>query len=177
MESVEELGSLKEGQSYDVCDSKTRKVVQGKVFLALAASVLIVKVHRISGFTDNAGWMDSSSYWTVYKIFASQSQHKYKIIIFFSGDVNDEANFSFFILLHKRAKPMLPPCVHFSNHKLIITLCSPLVTIFHIQICYQLLQTRPTGEKRYQLLQTAHTFTLRSARGAEGYRACPGRAG
>ena len=49
---------------------------------------------------------------------------------------------------------MLPPCVHFSNHKLIITLCSPLVTIFHIQICYQLLQTRPTGEKRYQLLQT-----------------------
>ena len=32
--------------------------MQGKVFLALAASVLIVKVHRISGFTDNAGWMD-----------------------------------------------------------------------------------------------------------------------
>ena len=56
---------------------------------------------------------------------------------------------------------MLPPCVHFSNHKLIITLCSPLVTIFHIQICSQLLQTRPTGEKRYQLLQTAHTFDLR----------------
>ncbi len=26
-----------------------------------------------------------------------------------SGDVNDEANFSFFILLHKRAKPILPP--------------------------------------------------------------------
>ena len=51
---------------------------------------------------------------------------------------------------------MLPPCVHFSNHKLIITLCSPLVTISHIQICYQLLQTRPTGEKRYQLLQTTH---------------------
>jgi hypothetical protein len=33
---------------------------------------------------------------------------------------------------------------------------SALVTIFHIQICYQLLQTRPTGEKRYQLLQTTH---------------------
>jgi hypothetical protein len=49
----------------------------------------------------------SSSYWAVYKFFASQSQHKYKIIIFFSGDVNDEANFSFFILLHKRAKPAL----------------------------------------------------------------------
>ena len=78
-----------------------------------------------------------------------------------SGDVNDEANFSLFILLHKRAKPMLPPCVHFSNHKLIITLYSPLISISHIQICYQLLQTRPTGEKRYQLLQTAHTFTLR----------------
>jgi hypothetical protein len=25
------------------------------------------------------------------------------------GDVNDEANFSFFILLHKRANPILPP--------------------------------------------------------------------
>jgi hypothetical protein len=58
MESVEELGGLKEGQSYDVFASKTGKVVQGQVFLAFAASVLIVKVHRISGFTDNAGWMD-----------------------------------------------------------------------------------------------------------------------
>jgi hypothetical protein len=38
-----------------------------------------------------------------------------------SGEAKDSANFSFFILLHKRAKPMLPPCVHFSNHKLIIT--------------------------------------------------------
>ena len=27
----------------------------------------------------------------------------------FSGDVNYEANFSFFILLHKRAKPIHPP--------------------------------------------------------------------
>jgi hypothetical protein len=26
---------------------------------------------------------ESSSYWTVYKFFSSQSQHKYKIIIFF----------------------------------------------------------------------------------------------
>ncbi len=26
-----------------------------------------------------------------------------------SGDVNDEANFSLFFLLHKRAKPLLPP--------------------------------------------------------------------
>ena len=25
-----------------------------------------------------------------------------------SGDVNDEANLSFFILLHKKAKPILP---------------------------------------------------------------------
>ena len=48
---------------------------------------------------------ESSSYWTVYKFFASQSQRKYKIIIFFFGEANDEANFSFFILLHKRAKP------------------------------------------------------------------------
>ena len=43
-----------------------------------------------------------------------------------------------------------------------LNLCSPLVTIFHIQICYQLLQTRPTGEKRYQLLQT-HPPTHSSA--------------
>jgi hypothetical protein len=103
----------------------------------------------------------SSQYWAVYKKFASQSQRKYKIIIFFSGEAKDSVNFSFFILLHTRAKPMLPPCVHFSNHKLIITLCSPLVTIFHIQICYQLLQTRPTGEKRYQLLQTTHSSAHR----------------
>ena len=63
-------------------------------------------------------WMSpliSSSYWTVYKFFASQSQHKYKIIIFFSGEANDEANFSFFVLLHKRSKhihsliSILPP--------------------------------------------------------------------
>jgi len=40
---------------------------------------------------------------------------------------------------------------------------TPLVTISHIQICYQLLQTHPTGEKRYQLLQT-HPLTLLSAR-------------
>ena len=49
----------------------------------------------------------SSSYWPVYKFFASQSQHKYKIIIFFFGEANDEANFSFFILLQERAKPIL----------------------------------------------------------------------
>jgi hypothetical protein len=30
---------------------------------------------------------------------------------------------------------------------------TPLVSISHIQICYQLLQTHPTGENRYQLLQ------------------------
>ena len=42
------------------------------------------------------------------------------------------------------------------------TLCSPLMSISHIQICYQLLQTRPTGEKRYQLLQT-HPPTHSSA--------------
>ncbi len=39
--------------------------------------------------------------------------HNHFITEFFlkkkSGDVNDEANFSLFILLHKRAKPILPP--------------------------------------------------------------------
>ncbi len=42
------------------------------------------------------------------------SMHKYihdlkKILKKKSGDVNDEANFSFFILLHKRDKPIHPP--------------------------------------------------------------------
>jgi hypothetical protein len=45
----------------------------------------------------------------VYKNFASQSLHNRKILKKKSGDVNDEANFSLFILLHKRAKPILPP--------------------------------------------------------------------
>ena len=36
---------------------------------------------------------------------------------------------------------------------------TPLVRIKSIQICYQLLQTRPTGEKRYLLLQPTHPAT------------------
>jgi len=61
---------------------------------------------------------------------------------------------------------MLPPCVHFSNHKLIITLCSPLVTIFHIQICYQLLQTHPPTYTPPLPSPTAHlsTHTSHTAR-------------
>jgi trehalose-6-phosphatase len=35
------------------------------------------------------------------KNFASQSPHKYKIIIFFSDEAKDSVIFSFFILLHK----------------------------------------------------------------------------
>jgi len=42
--------------------------------------------------------------------------HNHFITDFFfkkkSGDVNDEANFSLFILLHKRAKPAPPPYPH-----------------------------------------------------------------
>jgi hypothetical protein len=38
-ESIEELGDLKEGQSYDVFDAKTSTVVQGQVFLAFAVSL------------------------------------------------------------------------------------------------------------------------------------------
>ena len=59
----------------------------------------------------------SSSYWTLQSFFASQSRSKYKIIFFFSGDVNYEANFSFFNLLHKRAKPIAPPYVERSSIK------------------------------------------------------------
>jgi hypothetical protein len=46
-------------------------------------------------------------------MFSSLLLHNHFITEFFfkkkSGDVNDEANFSFFFLLHKRAKPALPP--------------------------------------------------------------------
>jgi hypothetical protein len=43
----------------------------------------------------------------------------------FSGDVNYEANFSFFILLHKRAKPIALPYVHFSYPNLLSTFANP----------------------------------------------------
>jgi G3E family GTPase len=38
----------------------------------------------------------SSNYWTVYKKFASQSQHKYKILIFFFRRSKRQRNFSLF---------------------------------------------------------------------------------
>eukprot|EP00802_Teleaulax_amphioxeia_P002823 Tamp_02826.p1 GENE.Tamp_02826~~Tamp_02826.p1 ORF type:complete len:454 (+),score=66.49 Tamp_02826:2487-3848(+) len=57
-ETVDELGGLVDGKSFDVFDAKSGKVVQGQVVLAFAASVLIVKVHRIAGFPDKSGWMD-----------------------------------------------------------------------------------------------------------------------
>jgi hypothetical protein len=51
----------------------------------------------------------SSSYWTLLSFFASQSLHNRIFLKKKSGDVNDEANFSLFILLQERAKPILPP--------------------------------------------------------------------
>ena len=80
----------------------------------------------------------------------------------FSGDVHYEAIFPFFFLLHKGAKPML---------------CSLLVRIKSIQICYQLLQTRPTGEKRFQLLQPTYppmTYTSPITGAARGASAAAG---
>jgi hypothetical protein len=56
--------------------------------------------------------------------------HNHFITEFFfkkkSGDVNDEANFSFFILLHKRAKPILSPCLLPHLRARTQTLYSPL---------------------------------------------------
>ena len=75
-----------------------------------------------------AVWV-SSSYWTVYKFFASQSQRKYKIIIFFSGEAKDSVNFSFFILLHKRAKPILPSYLLPHLRARTQTLYSPLMSM------------------------------------------------
>jgi hypothetical protein len=43
----------------------------------------------------------SGSYWAVYKFFASQSLHNRKILKKKIGEANDEANFSFFILLQR----------------------------------------------------------------------------
>ena len=68
----------------------------------------------------------SSSFCTVQSFCTSQTLHNR---IFFkkkSGDVNDEANFSLFILLHKRAKPILPPYPHPHLHARTQTLYSPL---------------------------------------------------
>jgi hypothetical protein len=44
----------------------------------------------------------------VISFFASQSLHNRKKLKKKSGEAKDSVNFSFFILLHKRAKPILP---------------------------------------------------------------------
>jgi hypothetical protein len=51
----------------------------------------------------------SSDVCRVQSFFTSQSLHNGKKIKKKSGDVNDEVKFPFFFLLHKRAKPILPP--------------------------------------------------------------------
>ena len=74
-------------------------------------------------------------------------RHTHFITEFFfkkkSGEAKDSVIFPFFVLLHKRAKPMLPPCNHFSypnlfptftnhpsNHALLrITSVLPYITI------------------------------------------------
>jgi hypothetical protein len=38
------------------------------------------------------------------------------------------------LLLHKRAKPILPPCVHFSNHKSIKTYT---LTLLSVRVSYK----------------------------------------
>jgi hypothetical protein len=58
---------------------------------------------------------------TIGPFFASQSHHKLKKKSF-SGDVKYEAKFSFF-LIHKRAKPRLPPCKDKNQPKSVINFC------------------------------------------------------
>jgi hypothetical protein len=55
--------------------------------------------------------------WSVYKFFASQSLHNIKNLKKKSGEAKDSAIFPFFILLHKRAKPIHLPyiCVWRTN--------------------------------------------------------------
>jgi hypothetical protein len=40
---------------------------------------------NVGGGADGGEGQESSDYWAVYEIFASQSQRKYEIIIFFSA--------------------------------------------------------------------------------------------
>ena len=68
----------------------------------------------------------SSIVCTVQSFFASQTLHNRKILKKKSGDVNDEANFSLFILLHKRAKPYTPPLPSPSPPRTNSNLYSPL---------------------------------------------------
>jgi len=58
----------------------------------------------------------SSEYWAVYKKFASQSLHNRNFLKKKFGEAKDCAIFPFFILLHKRAKPIHPPYIHPSAH-------------------------------------------------------------
>jgi len=51
----------------------------------------------------------SSDYWTVFYFFASQSLHNRIFLKQKSGEAKDSAIFAFYFLLHKRAKPILPP--------------------------------------------------------------------
>jgi hypothetical protein len=104
----------------------------------------------------------SSSYWAVYKKFASQSLHNRNIFLKKSGDVNDEANFSFFILLHKSAKPILPLLPSPSPPRANSNLYSPLT--FSLTSARELKPYTPPLPSPSAHL-SAHTFTLRQKHG------------
>jgi hypothetical protein len=66
------LGVLQEATAADTTETTSREAAE------VLTSVFDPAMHPLV-----ASALGSSSYWTVYKNFASQSQHKYKIIIFF----------------------------------------------------------------------------------------------
>ena len=68
-------------------------------------------------------WSGLFSLFLLRKHFITEKKFKKK-----SGDVNDEANFPFFILLHKRAKPILPLGARTQ------TLYSPLTSILTLTL-------------------------------------------
>jgi hypothetical protein len=54
----------------------------------------------------------SSSVQSTFSFFASQTLHNRFFLKKKSGEAKDSAIFPFFILLHKRAKPITPPYPH-----------------------------------------------------------------
>ena len=60
------------------------------------------------GKSKGSGAGVSSSYWTVYKKFASQSQHKYKIIIFFPAKQMTKQILAFLFCFKRELNPYSP---------------------------------------------------------------------
>jgi len=72
-----------------------------------AHDLYVVQVDKSINTHTHTHTHTSSRVWAVHSFFASQTLHS-RFFLKKSGDVNDEANFPFYFLLHKRAKPIHP---------------------------------------------------------------------